>query len=531
MTDLAQGRTRDARRIALLAAAAFALVAIAGVLLRPATPIDETRYLSVAWEMRTGGDWLVPHVNGALYSDKPPLLFWLINLVWAVTGVSDTAARLVGPAFAFGSLGLTALLGRRLWPDRPEVGPQAVVVLAGFSVFALYGGLTMFDALLTFWTLAAILALHAALRGGRMLAWLGFGAALGLGGLAKGPVILFHTLPLVLAWRLWMPPEGRPGAGAVARGAGVALACGLALVGLWLVPALVVAGPEYRQAVLWTQSAGRVAGQGSFAHARPFWWFLPLLPLVLFPWAWAPGTWRGIARLPWRDPGVRLCLIWAGAALVLFSLTGGKQVHYLMPEFPAIALLVGRAQAEARLTGALVPALLVALLGVAALAAAAGLVPLGDAAELLQPPLVLAGWGVLAAALAWGGYRLGGAAGITLLGLGLVLAVDLLFGATRAREIYGGDAIVRALQEADEADGIAVAGWGYNAEFNFAARLERPVAELDDPAAIAAWAAAHPRGRIVARVGPEAPGWTPRLTTRYLDRDYGVWLDEDRPHE
>ncbi len=515
-----------ARNMALLAAGAFALVAVAGVLLRPATPIDETRYLAVAWEMRVGGNWLVPHVNGALYSDKPPLLFWLINLVWSVTGVSDTAARLVGPAFALGSLGLTALLGHRLWPARPEVGPEAVVVLAGFSFFGLYGGLTMFDALLTFWALAAILALHAAVTGGRTLLWLAFGAALGLGGLAKGPVILFHTLPLVLGYRLWIPPDARATPLAVVRGTGIALACGLVVVGLWLVPALIGAGPEYRHAVLWTQSAGRMAE--SFAHARPWWWFLPILPALLFPWIWAPGTWRGLLRLPSRDPGVRLCLIWAGAALVLFSLISGKQIHYLMPEFPALALLVARAQAEARPSGALVPALLVALLAVAALAAALGLLPLGDASDLLQPPLALAGWAVLAAGLAWVGYRVGGAAGITLLGLGMVLALDLLFGMTRAREIYSGDAIVRALAEGDEATGIAVTGWNYNAEFNFAARLQLPVAELDDPDALATWVADHPAGRVVARVGPKAPDWKPRVTSRYGDRDYGVWFVADR---
>jgi 4-amino-4-deoxy-L-arabinose transferase-like glycosyltransferase len=513
--------------MAFLAAAAFALVAVAGVLLRPATPIDETRYLSVAWEMRMTGNWLVPHVNGMPYSDKPPLLFWLINLVWLVTGVSETAARLVGPALALGSVALTARLGRRLWPDRPAVGADAAVVLAGFSVFALYGGLTMFDALLTFWTLAAILALHAALSGGRAVAWVGFGVALGLGVLAKGPVILFHTLPLVLAFQLWMPRDRRPRPLAVARGVGIALGCAVLVAALWLVPALILADPEWRHAVLWTQSAGRMAE--SFAHARPWWWFLPLLPLLLFPWFWAPGTWRGLLRLPRRDPGVRLCLIWAVVALVLFSLTSGKQIHYLVPEFPAVALLVARAQAEARPSGALIPALPIALLALAALLAAAGAIPLGDAGALLQPPLVLAGWAVLAAALAWGGWRLGGAAGITLLGLGLVLAIDILFGATAARGIYGGAAIVHALAEGDEADGIAQAGWGYNAEFNFASRLERPMAELADKDAIDAWAAVHPAGRIVGRAGPKAPDWTPRLTTRYAGRDYGVWFVADRP--
>ena len=82
------------RRAALaLPVALFALSALTLILLRPATPVDETRYLAVAWEMVTRGEHLVPHLNGAVYGHKPPLLFWLMDAVWAVTGVSGFAAR------------------------------------------------------------------------------------------------------------------------------------------------------------------------------------------------------------------------------------------------------------------------------------------------------------------------------------------------------------------------------------------------------------------------------------------------------
>ena len=74
----------------LIAITAFLAVALFGILARPLLPVDETRYLTVAWEMREGGHWLVPRLNGEIYPHKPPLLFWLINLVWWVTGVSES---------------------------------------------------------------------------------------------------------------------------------------------------------------------------------------------------------------------------------------------------------------------------------------------------------------------------------------------------------------------------------------------------------------------------------------------------------
>ena len=80
-----------------LTLAVFALLLGLQLLVRPLLPIDETRYLSVAWEMHQSGD--IAHLTRNLepYSHKPPLLFWLINLVWLVTGVSELAGRLIGP--------------------------------------------------------------------------------------------------------------------------------------------------------------------------------------------------------------------------------------------------------------------------------------------------------------------------------------------------------------------------------------------------------------------------------------------------
>jgi len=51
-------------------------------------PIDETRYVGVAWEMWLRGDFLVPHLNGEPYSHKPPLLFWLFQAGWWLFGVT-----------------------------------------------------------------------------------------------------------------------------------------------------------------------------------------------------------------------------------------------------------------------------------------------------------------------------------------------------------------------------------------------------------------------------------------------------------
>ncbi len=58
---------------------AWGALVLTALLTRPPLPVDETRYLSVAWEMWQQQHILVPISNGAPYSHKPPLLFWLMQ--------------------------------------------------------------------------------------------------------------------------------------------------------------------------------------------------------------------------------------------------------------------------------------------------------------------------------------------------------------------------------------------------------------------------------------------------------------------
>lgn len=500
-----------------LALTGFLALALAGIILRPLLPIDETRYLSVAWEMWQGGSWLVPHKNGAIYSDKPPLLFWLIALVWGGVGPSELAARLVGPVFGAAMIGLTHVLARRLWDDARAAALSALV-LAGTVGFALYGGLTMFDTMLGTATLLAMLALlWAGVRRGPA-PWVALGAAMAFGVYAKGPVILFHVAPALMTAPLWV--QGLCWR-RLARGAALALAVALALVALWVVPAAIGGGPEYRRLILWDQSAGRI--ESSFAHARPWWFIIAALPVMLFPWVWMPGIWRGLARLRPDDRGVRLCVVWASTGIVLFSAISGKQLHYILPELPAIALLIGRAMSGAPLTGwlgARIPALAVLAGAVLIAAAALGLAGAGTAQALdhVGGPLTAALMLVLLAVAAW---QMDVVAGGAALGLGIVLAADLVIGLTALHRDNDASVIGRALAPA-QAQGLAVVTDRYNAEFNFAGRLTRTLDVLA-PAEAQGWLTAHPGGLLTAPCNAAGLTAAPDRRVRFHGEDWCLW--------
>ncbi|MBI3901444.1 MAG: hypothetical protein HY306_00630 [Nitrosomonadales bacterium] len=124
------------------------VIVIGAIGLRSVWPVDETRYLTIAWEMWLRGDWWVPHLNGVPYSDKPPLLFWLFHLGWAIGGVNEGWPRLVPPLAALANVALTMHLSHRLWPERPERARTTALILFGSLLWLACSTVLLFDMLL-----------------------------------------------------------------------------------------------------------------------------------------------------------------------------------------------------------------------------------------------------------------------------------------------------------------------------------------------------------------------------------------------
>lgn len=490
------------RERALLLGGWLLLVAVA-LLSRPAFPIDETRYLAVAWEMWTRGDFLVPYLNGAPYSHKPPLLFWLMHLGWVIFGVNEWWPRLLPAFFALGGVWLTARLARQLWPAQPQVGEMSVWVLSGSLLWVVFMTLLMFDMLLAFFVLLAANALVRAAQGHVIGGFGLLAAALGLGLLSKGPVIFVHVLPVALLAPWWRQPLQRPlwrWYAALAVAAGLALLVALA----WALPAAHAAGEQYAREILWGQSAGRVVA--SFAHHHPPWWYLPWLPLVLFPWLAWPALWDGWRRLPQvlADPGVRFLLAWMVPAFLVLSAISGKQLHYLLPLVPAFALFSARALCQSpggggggRCTDLRGPA--------AALVAAGGAglyLAFSPSAASLHAGVALPAWpflfiSILGVLLALCAVQRGDQAVRRLSAASLITVVVVHAGLIPRFVPYYDPATLAAYLAQRERAGQPIAHVGpYHGQYHFAGRLERPFTVIEE-AALRDWLQRHPEGRVI----------------------------------
>jgi 4-amino-4-deoxy-L-arabinose transferase-like glycosyltransferase len=509
--------------------AAWALLVGVSQALRPILPIDETRYVSVAWEMWVRGDFLVPHLNGLPYSEKPPLLFWLMHLGWWGLGVNDWWPRLVPSLFALVNLFLARALARRLWPDRPGVALAAPAVLLGFFLWSLFTTLIMFDMLVAFCVLVALLSLHEARVRGGIVPWLAMGAALGLGILGKGPVALLLPLSVAVLEPWW--GKGLPRSGGRLRwwlgvlGAVViAAAIGLA----WALPAAAAGGEAYGRSILFSQTGERIVR--AFAHQRPWWWYLPLLPVLTFPYSLWPPLWKAVVRMrPGRlDAGQRFCLAWLVPGLVVFSAISGKQPHYLLPLCPALALLASRLLDEkpvVRRWHVLPPLAVLALVGVAMV------VGPSFAQELRLPAWtsdVSSGIGVLlllaaASFLIWFPRLFPGRpAAPSLITLAFLIALHAGF-AEVARRAYNLEPVSQYLSVV-ERQGRPIAYVGaYHGQFHFLGRLEKPF-QVIDGGAEHAWILGHPNGRVIQDLDYIPPGiGHAEFTQPYRDDILAVW--------
>ena len=288
---------------------------------------DEARYGEVLREMLVEGGWLVPHLDGFPYPDKPPLYFWIVAAINTLAGNVELAFRLVSVAATGLAAGGVYLVGRELFGVRAGVWAAALFLTVFLTT--LVGQIVRMDILLT---TATVFAWYALLRwrSEDRSAWLaGFWACTMLAVAIKGPIGLLFTLLPAAVWLAatmgWKGLRGmRPLTG---------LAVLAAVAGAWVAAVLYSGQADYLDTIWREQLVGRAVR--SWSHREPVYFYVLVLPVVLMPWTGVVV--RGVLEL-WRARSPQASSIAAFAALPLaaLSLVSGKLFIYLEPLVPAL---------------------------------------------------------------------------------------------------------------------------------------------------------------------------------------------------
>ena len=232
---------------------------------------DEPRYAQVSREMVSSGDWILMHLNGQVYGEKPPLFFWAIGLFsFLMNGVNSYSARF--PSALFGTLTvlLAFFLGKKLYCSR--TGFLSGLVLATNVEFAYLATRANIDVTLTFFTTASLLCFIYWYGDRKRLSIYGFYVAMAFATLTKGPV--GFLLPLLVALIYLVIQKDWQSIRKMRLFSGLLLL--LAIVLCWYLPAVLKGGREYLNYTLFRQTIGRYAE--GWSHVRPFYYYFYNFP-------------------------------------------------------------------------------------------------------------------------------------------------------------------------------------------------------------------------------------------------------------
>lgn len=306
---------------------------------------DEARYAEISREMVATGDWLTPRLNDLKYFEKPPLQYWATAAAYEIFGLSEGPARLWTALTGFAGILLTYFAGRVLFGR--QQGFFAAAVLASSLWYVLLGHINTLDMGLSFFLTLSVFGLLLAQRehakrhqqrNWMLIAWIGMALAVmskGLIGIVlPGAALVLYSI-LNRDAKIWTRLH-----------LGKGLLLFLLITAPWFI-AVSSANPEFAQFFFIHEHFDRFA-KSDHDRAGPMYYFLPLLLAGILPWLLAliPAllrSWkiqRGFEQ--YRFHPNRFLLIWCVFIFVFFSISKSKLPSYILPIFPALALLIAQ---------------------------------------------------------------------------------------------------------------------------------------------------------------------------------------------
>jgi len=300
---------------------------------------DEGRNAEKAREILLLGDWVTPHQNFLPILDKPIFFYWLVALCFKIFGLAEWSARLPSALSAMGCLFLVYRFARIKWGMWEAL--WSCLILVTSVEFLVLSRIVIFDMTLTLFITWTLMSFYAAQKAGqstsRNVHWLTMYAAMGVATLVKGllgviipSMVIFGYLLFSRKWFLLSQMK-------IALGAIVFMV----IVTPWYAW-VEVKNPGYLQHFLWEEHFVRYL-TSHFGRTRSWYYFFVVLGVGFLPWSLIlPATMRSLFKQLADEVNLFLAL-WIILPFIFFSASYSKLPHYILPIFPALALLTGRA--------------------------------------------------------------------------------------------------------------------------------------------------------------------------------------------
>ena len=300
---------------------------------------DEGRNAEKAREILLLGDWVTPHENFLPTLDKPIFFYWLVAISFKLFGLSEWSARLPSALAALGCIVLVYRFARRQW-GISEALWSSLILLTSLEFFS-FSRLVIFDMTLTFFITLSLFSFYAATetdnpRSGKLYSLMMY-AAMAIGTLVKGPIalivpsmVIFFYLFLTRKWFLLRRLNILLG-----------LLVWLTIVTPWYWWAE-ARNPGYLRYFLWEEHFLRYITP-HFGRSKGLYYYFLVLGVGFLPWSFfIPLIATNLWKRTFTDANLFLVL-WTILPFAFFSASNAKLPHYILPIYPAMAILTGQA--------------------------------------------------------------------------------------------------------------------------------------------------------------------------------------------
>ncbi|MDQ6785670.1 MAG: glycosyltransferase family 39 protein [Acidobacteriota bacterium] len=327
-----------------------AIVMLGGIGYGDLSGYDDAAYAHEAKTMLQTNDWWTMNLNGAPDFDKPPLFIWLLVVSFKIFGANDFAAKIPGVLLGWATIVLVYFLAREIFADAPEDSAArkwlpvlSMLSLATTQYFLKYSSHAMTDVPFAFFFTLSVYLYVSALKNNFFL--LASGAAIGLATLVRSPMGLF-PLGIIVIHLIFIRR--------------FKLLFSVHFVGCLLLAALLPATWYWREYNLYgdvfiTRHFANILGHSASAQAartawQQFLWYFeyfflivklyfPWFPLMFYGLFLAARKVRNNFALVENSAAEILLIVWIVVILVPFSLAESKVLRYILPVFPAFAVL------------------------------------------------------------------------------------------------------------------------------------------------------------------------------------------------
>lgn len=330
----------------------------------PLLDVDETRYAIMSRDLLNSFDWNSLMLNSQPFLEKPPLYFWLVAASIKTMGeFTAYAVRLPIAILASFITFFTYFVGKRVISRK--FGMISALILLSSIFFLILSHVAIIDMVLTVFMTSAIYSAfmtHFCSEKYKKYLWWYFYLFAGLAFLAKGLlgiaipalIIFLYNLSVGKAKEIFKPINMLPG-----------LVVFLALILPWHIMMYMEYGNQFIREYFLYHHFARFLNSAHIGRERPLLYFIPVFLLGFLPWSFifiaaivdgfkklfakykaAEGTIKtkflALLDAPTNEQKLILfATIYFVVVFAVFSSSSTKLPTYILPVFPAAALLTG----------------------------------------------------------------------------------------------------------------------------------------------------------------------------------------------